>query len=138
VAVLACAAALLPAPALAAEASPAASAGPAAPAVTIHVTSKYMAFGFVIVAFHQRGYETAAIKGTVTDATVGQVAELFAQAFPCSKPAVEVASVTLPTAETAPYKFTVTPAIATRYQVELFASSTSTTPLASSQKKPCT
>ena len=135
VAASACTAMLFPAAALATPVSPSAPAGRADPAVTITATSKFMAFGYVLVVFHARGYKTATISGTVTGAAAGQVAELFAQVFPYSKPAVEVSSVTLAQAGTDPYTFTVTPAIATRYQVELLASTTSTTALASSTEK---
>jgi hypothetical protein len=75
----------------------------------------------------------AKLSGTITDATAGEVARLYAQQFPDTSAPVLVQSVTLrPAGRTATYSFTVSPALATRYQVELFRNAAATTPLATS------
>jgi hypothetical protein len=63
--------------------------------------------------------------------TPPEVARLYAQQFPYQSPPAAADSVILdPAGPTAAYAFQVTPAIATRYKVELFRNSTATTPLA--------
>ena len=75
----------------------------------------------------------ARLSGTITNATVGEVAQLSAQPFPYANAPALVQTVTLhPVGGTATYLFTVSPGIATRYQVKLFRSAAATTPLATS------
>jgi hypothetical protein len=105
----------------------------AAPAVPPTVTIAAKAFfppvtGDVFVLFHAPArFSRAHIHGTISGASSGEVARLFAQPF--RKAASPVAAVTL-TAATSTYSFTVAPTLATRYQVKVFANSTATTPLA--------
>jgi len=69
-------------------------------------------------------YNNATIHGTITAAAAGEVATLYAQRFPYTKAPAPLHSVTLSGAGTRTYSFTVTPTLATRYEVKLFAKST--------------
>jgi hypothetical protein len=105
----------------------------AAPAITIGATSKITPVtGDVYVVFRGGASSTATIHGTISVTAAGQVARLYAQRFPYTKPATPVRSHTVPTGTATPYSFTVTPALATRHTVKLFATSASSTPLAHS------
>jgi serine/threonine-protein kinase len=79
--------------------------------------------GDVWVMYGDGGAARAQVYGEVKGARRGYVARLYAQPFPfTAKPAV-VASVTLhPAHRLAPYAFEVTPVLATRYYVSVFAS----------------
>ena len=79
--------------------------------------------GDVWVMYGDGGAAQAQVYGEVKGARRGYVARLYAQPFPfTARPAV-VASVTLhPAHKLAPYAFKVTPALATRYYVSVFAS----------------
>jgi hypothetical protein len=109
----------------------------AAPAVPPTVTIAAKSFfppvtGDVFVLFHAPArFSRAQIHGTISGASSGEVARLFARTFPFRHAPVRVGAVTL-TRATSAYSFTVTPSLATRYQVEVFANGTSTMPLASS------
>jgi len=120
--------------AMAAQLAALAPAQAASPTITIKATSKFRPVtGDHFVVFQDGKYASARIHGTITGATADEVATLYARQFPYTKPAKPVASVTLsPAGTTTPYSFTVTPNLATRYKVKLFASSTATTPLATS------
>ena len=105
----------------------------AAPTVTIAATSKIKPVtGDVYVVYLGGSYGNATIHGTITGAAAGEVVTLYAQRFPYTKAAAPVRSVTLSGAGTRTYSFTVTPTLATRYKVRLFAKST---PLATSPIK---
>jgi hypothetical protein len=106
----------------------------AAPTITIAATSKIKPVtGFHYVVYQDGSFSIAKIHGNITGATTGEVATLYAQRFPYTTAAKPVSSITLsPTGATTPYSFTVTPTLATHYKVELFASSATTTPLATS------
>lgn len=109
------------APTSAAAAAVAAPA-PAAPRVGVAVTSPFRPVtGDVFVTFHGGTFSDAKIHGTITGAAAGEVAVLFGQVFPYKKPSVRLGSVSLTAAKKA-YSFTVTPTLATRYSVRLFAS----------------
>jgi hypothetical protein len=118
---------------LAAASGMPASAAPspaARPTVTIAAKSQFKPVtGDVFVVFNTNKQAKAQIQGKISGASRGDVARLFAQSFPFSSAPRSVASTT---DLTKPYSFTVSPSIATRYRVELFASSKSTTPLAES------
>jgi serine/threonine-protein kinase len=89
--------------------------------------------GDVWVAYNSGRYSTAEIDGTIKKAVSGEVAQLYAQPFPFKGAPVQVQSVILhATGGTAPYQFQVTPILATRYQVKLFASSTASAPVGTS------
>jgi hypothetical protein len=125
-------AALAAGAAIAAQFMAIAPAQAAAPAVTIGATAKLPpTTGDVYVFYRSGAYATAKIHGKITGAATGDVAALYAQQFPYKHPAVRLSAITLKTA-TATYSFTVTPTLATRYAVRLFASATARTPLASS------
>jgi hypothetical protein len=87
--------------------------------------------GDVFVVFNAGKFAKAQIHGSISGAAPGDVARLFVQPFPFRSPPASAGSVTL-TRSSSPYSFTVIPTLATRYRVELFANSTSTTPLATS------
>jgi len=109
----------------------------ATPAITVAATSRNAAVtGDVFVYFLGGKYGSARIHGTITGATTGEVATLYAQRFPYTTAAKPVRSVTLSAAgpRTA-YSFTVAPTLATRYQVKLFARKSATTPLATSPRR---
>jgi hypothetical protein len=111
---------------------PASAAIAAGPVITISAASAIKPVtGYVFVVFKGGSYAKAAIKGTITGAASGEVARLYAQQFPFKTAPARAGSVTLGAA-TQSYSFTVTPTLATRYQVELFASATATKPLATS------
>lgn len=104
--------------------APARATGTAAPAISIAVTSGFKPVTHdVFVVFHAGSATSARIHGTITGATAGEVAAVYGQEFPYKKPAVRLQSLALKTAKTA-YSFTVTPVLATRYAVRLFADGT--------------
>lgn len=109
----------------------------ATPAITIAATSSNpRVTGDVYVFFLGGKYGRARIHGTITGATTGQVATLYAQRFPYATAARPVSSVTLTAAGPATaYSFTVAPTLATRYQVKVFARTGATTPLAISARQ---
>lgn len=81
-------------------------------------------------------HSAALIYGDLTDAAEGETARLYAQPFPFSRaPAPVGSAVTLHPAgqaKKASYSFRVTPAMATRYHLEIFAGRSARSPLASS------
>jgi len=104
----------------------------ATPTITIAATSKIgPVTGYILVAYGGAD-ASARIHGTITGATAGDVASLYAQPFPYEKPPAPVGSTTLGAAGAGAYSFTVKPTLATRYQVKLFAGPSTTTPLATS------
>jgi hypothetical protein len=119
--------------------APAQAAGPvqaAGPAITIAAASKIgPVTGYVVVAYRQGKYASARIHGTITGATAGEVATLYAQSFPYTKAYAPVRSATLRAGGTTAYSFTVTPTLATHYKVKLFARKTAASPLATSPVK---
>ena len=79
--------------------------------------------GDVWVMYGDGGAAQAQVYGEVKGARRGYVARLYAQAFPFTAKPAAVASVALhPGHELAPYAFRVTPVLATRYYVSVFAS----------------
>ncbi len=89
--------------------------------------------GDVYVVYLGGQQANAEVYGEISKAANGEVAELYAQPFPYRNAPTQVGSVILhPTGTTARYEFRVTPTLATRYRVDLFASSTSSTPFATS------
>jgi serine/threonine protein kinase len=109
--------------------------GPARPTSFTIATKSALApvSGHVYVLYKYGSQASARITGKIKGVTSGMVAQLYAQQFPYHRAAAPVGSAILhPVGKTATYSFTVTPTLATRYQVELFPSSTATTPLATS------
>ena len=122
--------------AIAAQLAGVAPAQAAGTAITIAATSKIgPVTGYVVVEYRGGKDASARIHGTITGATAGEVATLYAQSFPYAKAPAPVGSVTLRAADTTAYSFTVTPTLATRYKVKLFARKTAASPLATSPVK---
>ncbi len=89
------------------------------PTVTIAAKSQFKPVtGDVFVVFHESKYDKATISGAISGAASGDVATLFAQTFPYTAAATAAGSVTLAGA-TGSYSFSVAPALATRYYVEV-------------------
>ena len=104
--------------------------------ITVSATSSNPTVtGDVWVIYQNGKWGTARIHGAITGAAAGEVATLYAQQFPYTTAAKPVRSITLSAAGTARYSFTVTPTLATRYKVELFARKSATTPLATSPRQ---
>ena len=114
---------------VAASGLPALAAPAVVPTVTIAAKSLFRPVtGDVFVVFNAGRFSKAQIHGRISGAAKGDVAALFAQPFPFKNPPRRVSSVPL----TTPYSVSVIPTLATRYRVEVFANSTSTSPLAKS------
>ena len=103
-------------------------------AVPISVKSAETALsGDVYVVYHGSKLANAQVYGTIKKAASGEVAQLYAQPFPYHHAPTQVGSVILhPAGTTASYEFQVSPALATRYRVELLPSSTASAPLGTS------
>jgi hypothetical protein len=130
-------AALIGSAAIAVQLAAVVPAQAATPAVTVAATSSNPVItGDVFVYFLGGQYGRARIHGTITGATTGEVATLYAQRFPYSTAAKPVSSITLSaTGPRTAYSFTVAPTLATRYQVKVFARKSATTPLARSARQ---
>jgi hypothetical protein len=120
-------------------AGPALAQPAAGPTITIAAKSEFhKVTGDVWVYFRVKGSSVkisqATLAGQISGATAGEVARLYARQFPYKKAPTPVAgqSLTLnPTGSTpVSYSFTAVPELATRYIVEVFASSAATSPLA--------
>jgi hypothetical protein len=111
---------------------PAVAAPAAAPTVQIGVQSAFRSLhGLTYARYHSRdGW--GRVHGSVSGAVSGEVVRLYARQFPYDKPFAQVAGpVKLLAAGTVNFAFSkVTPLLATRYKVGLFAGKTATTPLA--------
>jgi hypothetical protein len=108
-----------------------------APLITIPVTATGASAvsGRAAVYYHDGKDGTAQVAGTITGAAKGDLVQVYAQPFPFTgKPAIVGSDSLMPAGGTAKYHFTVTPSIATRYQVKVL-SRTSPNPLATSPVK---
>jgi hypothetical protein len=87
--------------------------------------------GDVYVVYQGGTQASATLSGTVENVASGEVARLYAQQFPFRRPPVPAGGPVIlhPAGTTARYTFRAAPSVATRYRVELFPSSTATTPL---------
>jgi hypothetical protein len=104
----------------------------AAPTISIAATTSLkQVTGDSFVVYHIAALDSAKLHGTIANATSGEVAALYAQQFPFKTPAVRVTSITIKAATTA-YSFTVTPSLATHYNVRLFANAAATSPIVTS------
>ena len=103
-------------------------------AVPISVKSAFAAIsGDVYVEYRGGQQANGEVYGVIGKAANGEVAQLYAQPFPYNHAPAQADSVILhPAGSTASYQFQVTPTLATRYQVKLFASSTASAPLGTS------
>src|SRR5215813_4250567 len=125
--------AIAAAAALGVSQTPALGAPDAAPTISISAKSGIKPVtGDVFVVFKAGSLSNAKIKGTVASATSGQVLQLFAQKFPFKKAPAKLGSPITLSGTSAPYSFSVTPTLHTRYQVELFTDSSETTMVAKS------
>ena len=108
--------------------------GPVRPQVPISVKSALPALtGDVYVVYLGGSQANAEVYGEISKAANGEVAQLYAQQFPFNNAPTLASSVILhPAGTTARYEFQVTPTLATRYRVEVFQTSTASTPLATS------
>jgi len=132
---VAIAAALLLAAAGATAAAVLASGGDRKPVtVPVSVRSGFARLTGDVYVVYQAGKDARArIAGQIKGASQGEVAALYAQPWPYHRPPAEVSAVILhPSHRKAAYSFLVTPVVATRYRVELRASSTARSPLGSS------
>src|SRR5215472_17490782 len=103
---------------------PAFAAPRATPAISIVAKSQFRKVTrHVYVRFGLASFKSATISGKVTSGMAGDHLRLYAQQFPFKKAPVLAGHITL-SRPTMPYSFTVTPTLATRYQVKLFASDT--------------
>jgi hypothetical protein len=119
--------------AIAAQLAGVASAQAAAPAITITAASRLpRVTGDVWVVYRAGAYSSARIHGAITDVAAGDVATLYAQRFPYTRPPAPAGSHTFTVAGTRSYSFQVTPTLATRYQVKLSAPGAPGRPLATS------
>jgi hypothetical protein len=119
--------------AVAAQLALTAPAQAAGPTVTIAATSAFAPVtGYVWVAYRGGSQASARIHGVIAGAAAGEVATLYAQPFPYAKAPAPTGSVTLHAGGADGYSFKVTPTLATRYTVRLFADKTAARPLAAS------
>ena len=113
---------------------PAFAAPRATPAISIAAKSQFRnVTGHVYVRFGLASFKSATIRGKVTGGLQGDDLRFYAQQFPFNQAPALVAHIPL-TGATMPYSFTVTPTLATRYQVKLFASTTAHVAQAASAK----
>lgn len=109
---------------MAASAPPVLAAPAATPTITIAAKSLFKPVtNDVFVVFLAGKFANAQIHGTIKGGN-GDTATLLAQTFPFKTPAVQIGSKKLSGA-TVSYAFTVTPTLATRYEVKVVTSPTS-------------
>jgi len=82
----------------------------------------------VYVQYHDGKDSSADLKGTVPNPTAAEVVRLYAQQFPFTSAPIPAGTVNLDGG--ADFSFSVTPTLATHYQVKLFSSATATAPQA--------
>lgn len=89
--------------------------------------------GDTFVYYNSGNLSAARVSGSVKGAARGEVVRLYARQFPYTgAPALVGSSTVNPAGGTAAYSFQVTPALATRYQVEVFGSADATAPIGQS------
>jgi hypothetical protein len=105
--------------AVAASAVPAQAAQPAT-SVTIGATAAIRTVsGDTLVAYGQRGKDSATVSGTLSGVAAGDVATLMSEPFGAAGFAPTGRSVTIISASPQRYAFTVTPSLATKYEVQV-------------------
>ena len=111
---------------------PAVAAPAATPTVAIGVQSAFSKLGGLTFAQYHTRQGWGRVSGQVSGAVSGEVIRLYARQFPYNKPFAQVAGpVTLLAGGKVKFSFNkVTPVLATRYKVALFANKTATAPLA--------
>jgi hypothetical protein len=85
---------------------------------------------YIWVIYHSKKYSKIHAKGNVTGAVAGMVLKLYSDEFPYNVGWLPIRQVTFRRTGTDYYNFTDAPTLATRYKLELFANSTSSTLLA--------
>ncbi len=110
----------------------------AGPTVSISAQSHFKPVtGDVFVVYHSGKDNDVTLKGSISGATTGDVAVLYAQQFPYKKKPVQVAGqhtdLVVTGTSAVSYSFTAAPGLATRYSVEVLPTLTSTTVLGSSK-----
>lgn len=109
---------------MAAGVLPAEAASQAGYGVTIGATGtapaavKGKIYGYAVVAYKVKSHDTAAIGGTITGATAGDVVTLLAKGFR-ARSFTPRARKTLAASGTSRYSFAVTPSLATAYKVQV-------------------
>jgi hypothetical protein len=111
---------------------PAVAARAAAPAVDIGVQTAFSKLGGLTFAQYHTRQGWGRVHGQVSGAVSGEVIRLYARQFPYSKPFAQVAGpAKLVASGNVKFSFSkVTPVLATRYKVGLFANKTARNPLA--------
>ncbi len=111
---------------------PTSNSGPAPASIPLTATSGLpMVTGDVYVQYHDGSDSSAVLKGAVPSPAAGEVVRLYAQQFPFSAAPVPAGTSELGSANgNADFSFSVTPTLATRYQVKVFSSATATVPQA--------
>ena len=108
---------------------PAFAAVKPAPAITMRPLVMRAKARYIWTIYHSKKYSKIHSKGTVTGATSGMVLRFYADVFPYASGWQPIAQRVLHNNGTNDYNFTATPALATRYKLELFQDASSTTPL---------
>jgi hypothetical protein len=76
-------------------------------------------YGYALAAYKAKGKDTGTISGTVSGAAAGDAVTLLAKPFKARSFAATGQSTTLAAAGTSAYSFTVTPSLATAYEVQV-------------------
>jgi hypothetical protein len=102
-----------------------ADASPGAYSATITASSKGAVYGYTLVYYSTAKYDAATVSGKVTGAVSGDVASLLAKPFRAKAFTPTGMQVTLNPNGSAPvpYSFTVKPALATSYEVQVLTGS---------------
>lgn len=105
-------------------------AGASSTTVTLAASARNpVVTGDTWVTYGRGGYTQATLRGSASGVAPGAVARLYARSFPFRAPPRVITSATLAVqGATAPFRFTVAPQLATRYEVEVFATASDTTP----------
>jgi hypothetical protein len=109
---------------VAAGAIPAASASTAAYSVTIGAHSSFpKVSGHTLVVYKAKGFRAATISGSVAGAVPGDVATLWSEPFGAKAFTATTSTATV-TTDPQPYSFSVTPSLATAYEVQVTTGTT--------------
>jgi hypothetical protein len=84
---------------------------------------------YLWVIYRSKKYSKIYVKGYVTNASSGMAVDLYADEFPYTAGWQPIRQVVLHHSGTEHFRFTATPTLATRYRIELFLNTSSSTPL---------
>jgi hypothetical protein len=87
--------------------------------VTISARAHARFFGDTLVGYRDPGYTTATIRGEINGGSTGEQATLLAQPFPFVSPFAPVGSPVSISGSPQRYSFTVSPLIATKYELQV-------------------